>query len=374
MVFDIDLITAIRLQFPNAADPLRYYSLGLYIPVNKKMSVKSRLYPSEILCPVRFEWVPFELLHELLFVKQKEYLKLRAPGKFENEEKEEVNKEDEEGKQESNSANDGDGIRDQQILIKTEKVGQTLIKDEQKQSSSSSSLLNINQIEKSVENPLLDLSCFCLSQVLRQKTSQSDHLTSSNSNIATICEKCLLEWQKFKNDVAEVEARKKKNKTQQQDGDSLQQQIGKKGKKKQQTSNNKVELKRTDSKDSVLNQDEDGDDKFICKCSNPMCKCTQIWNKYAPLQLNEEIFDRDAEIKEKDSKKGNIKQINSLEKISCNVVLFSFINQRQADIMVGQNEQLRRTAIKCGTKLISNSIIGINDTEMGPGFPFTFGV
>eukprot|EP00770_Monocercomonoides_exilis_P000361 MONOS_359.1-p1 / transcript=MONOS_359.1 / gene=MONOS_359 / organism=Monocercomonoides_exilis_PA203 / gene_product=Ate1 / transcript_product=Ate1 / location=Mono_scaffold00006:32476-35472(+) / protein_length=850 / sequence_SO=supercontig / SO=protein_coding / is_pseudo=false len=59
MLMEMDLMREIRKQFNWPI--LKYYHLGLYSALNVKTSVKCKLFPSELLCPISFAWVPAHL-------------------------------------------------------------------------------------------------------------------------------------------------------------------------------------------------------------------------------------------------------------------------------------------------------------------------
>ncbi|CAA6669463.1 unnamed protein product [Spirodela intermedia] len=59
---EIEWVMQSRLHCPS----LQYYYLGYYIHSCSKMRYKAAYYPSELLCPLRYEWVPFTIARTLL--------------------------------------------------------------------------------------------------------------------------------------------------------------------------------------------------------------------------------------------------------------------------------------------------------------------
>ncbi|XP_010256562.1 PREDICTED: arginyl-tRNA--protein transferase 2 isoform X2 [Nelumbo nucifera] len=63
---EIDWVKENQLHCPS----LQYYYLGYYIHSCRKMRYKAAYHPSELLCPVRYQWVPFAIAKPLLDKKK----------------------------------------------------------------------------------------------------------------------------------------------------------------------------------------------------------------------------------------------------------------------------------------------------------------
>ncbi|XP_047954755.1 LOW QUALITY PROTEIN: arginyl-tRNA--protein transferase 1-like [Salvia hispanica] len=74
-----DLSTQKTAEFPM----LQYYYLGYYIHSCSKMRYKAAYRPSELLCPLRYEWVPYDIAKPLL--DRKKYVVLSDHASLQNE-------------------------------------------------------------------------------------------------------------------------------------------------------------------------------------------------------------------------------------------------------------------------------------------------